>query len=304
MSIIQSNLEGKLPEGLRLADQNVPAADGSQVPLYLFRLPDGSDMEMVAVPAGDFVMGTDDLDAPDWEKPKHLHPLEHFYWIGRNDVMRGQFKAFCSATGRTEPEKTFFDGDLVGNADCHPAIMISWDDAKAYCAWAGLVLPTEAEWEKAARGIDGRKYPWGNVWDSKKANFLDASCPGDKIMMGNGKTLDQHMAAFGGRDLEYNSGFPYTSPVGSFIEGASPYGALDMAGNVFQWVEDWWDEEGFPRSISGDFAPPHNGSWRVVRGSSWGNPGVLACRTTMRYGYAPSDRNEHLGFRVLLRFVL
>jgi formylglycine-generating enzyme required for sulfatase activity len=150
----------------------VPAADGRQAPLYLFRLPDGSDMEMVAVPAGDFVMGADDPDAPGWEKPEHTHPMEHSYWIGRNDVTRGQFKAFCTATGRAEPEKAYFDDKLEGDTDRHPVIMVSWDDAKAYCAWAGLVLPAGAEWEKAARGADGRKYPWGNAWDPRKANFL------------------------------------------------------------------------------------------------------------------------------------
>jgi formylglycine-generating enzyme required for sulfatase activity len=291
----------KLPEGLRLAGRDVSAADGRQVPLYLFRLPDGSDMEMVAVPAGDFVMGADDSDAPDWEKPRHNHPMEHSYWIGRNDVTRGQFKTLCAATGRAEPEKTYFDDQLGGDKDRHPVIMVSWDDAKAYCAWTGLVLPSEAEWEKAARGADGRKYPWGIDWDPTKANYLDASCPGDKIMMGNGKTLEEHMAQFGGRDLDHNDGFPYTSPVGSFPTGVSPYGALDMAGNVFNWCEDWWDETGFPRTTQGDFSPPQGGSWRVDRGSSWGNPGRLACRTSMRYGYAPSDSNEHLGFRVLLR---
>ena len=256
--------------------------------------------EMVAVPAGDFVMGADDPDAPGWEKPEHTHPMEHSYWIGRNDATRGQFKAFCTATGRAEPENAYFDDKLEGDTDRHPVIMVSWDDAKAYCAWAGLVLPAEAEWEKAARGADGRKYPWGNAWDPGKANFLDASCPGDTIMLGD-ETLDEHMAAFGGRDLVNSDGFPYTSPVGSFPAGASPCGALDMAGNVFNWCEDWWDEGGYPRSAQGDFSPPRGGSWRVDRGSSWGNPGVLACRTSMRYGYAPSDRNEHLGFRVLLR---
>ena len=82
-------------------------------------------------------------------------------------------------------------------------------------------------------------------------------------MMGNGKTLDEHMAAFGGCDLDHDDGFPYTSPVGSFPTGASPYGALDMAGNVFNWCEDWWDEAGFPRTIQSDFTPPKSGSWRV-----------------------------------------
>ena len=291
----------ELPEELRLAGRNVPAADGKQVPLFLFLLPDGSDLEMVAVPAGDFTMGADDSDAPDWEKPKHTHPMEHSYWIGRNDVTRGQYTAYRTATGRAEPAKPYFDDELTEGTDRQPIIMVSWDDAKAYCAWAGLVLPTEAEWEKAARGADGRKYPWGDSWDHTRANYLDASCPGDTIMMGNGKTLDEHMAAFGGRDMVNSDGFPYTSPVGSFPTGASPYGALDMAGNVFNWCEDWWDEAGFPRSIQGDFSPPQGGSWRVDRGSSWGNPGRLACRTSMRYGYAPSERNEHLGFRVVLR---
>jgi formylglycine-generating enzyme required for sulfatase activity len=301
-SPIQLNKPEELPAGLRLAGRGVPAADGRLVPLHLFRLPDGSDMEMVAVPAGDFVMGADDPDAMDWEKPKHTRPMDHSYWIGRNDVTRGQFSALCIATGRAEPEKAYFDDKLGGDKHRHPAIMVSWDDAKAYCSWAGLELPTEAEWEKAARGTDGRKYPWGDAWDPGKANFLDASCPGDTIMMGD-ETLDQHMAAFGGRDLVNSDGFPYTSPAGSFPAGASPCGALDMAGNVFNWCEDWWDEAGFPRSGQGDFSPPQGGAWRVDRGSSWGNPGRLACRTSMRYGYPPSARNEHLGFRVLLRSV-
>ena len=169
-------IEGKLPKGLRPADRDVPAADGREVPAYLFRLPDGSDMEMVAVPSGDFVMGTDDSEAPDWEKPQHTHPMEHSYWIGLNDVTRAQYGVFCHATGMAEPEKAHFNDKLDDHTDRHPVVMASWDDAKANCAWAGLVLPTEAEWEKAARGTDGRKYPWGNGWDPTKANYLDASC--------------------------------------------------------------------------------------------------------------------------------
>lgn len=293
-----------LPEGLRLAEQDVPAAVGGPVPLYLFRLPDGSDMEMVAVPSGDFIMGTNDSEAPDWEKPQHLHPVEHAYWIGRYDVTREQYNAFCQDTGRPAPGAAHFDDELTEDTSRHPVVMVSWDDVQAYCAWAGLALPSEVQWEKAARGTDGRKYPWGNDWDPTRANYLDASVPGDRIMMGNGKTLDEHMAAFGGRDLEHDGGFPYTSPVGSFPAGVSPYGALDMAGNAFNWVEDWWDEDGFPRTVHGDFTPPRGGTWHVDRGSSWGNPGRLACRTTMRYGYPPAERNEHLGFRVVLNAIV
>jgi formylglycine-generating enzyme required for sulfatase activity len=301
MTSTESEVSPKLPKGLRRAHRDVPTADGTYVPLCLFELPDGSDMEMVAVPAGDFIMGTDDADAPDWEKPRHVHPITGDYWIGRYDVTRAQYKVFCDATGHTVPGVAHFEDQLNGNTDTHPVVMVSWDDVKSYCAWAGLSMPTDAEWEKAARGTDGRKYPWGDRWDRTRANYLDASVPGDKIMMGNGSTMDEHMAQFGGRDLEYDDGFPYTSPVGSFPTGVSPNGALDMAGNVFNWVEDWWDEAGFPRAKNGDFSAPQDGTWRVDRGSSWGNPGVLACRTTMRYGYPPSERNEHLGFRVVLR---
>jgi formylglycine-generating enzyme required for sulfatase activity len=173
-------------QGLRLAGQNVPAEDDRQVLLYLFQLPDGSEMEMVAVSTGDFVMGADDSNA------------------------------------------------------------------------------------KAARGSDGRKYPWGNVWDTTRANFLDASCPGDTIQLGD-RTLDEHMAQFGGRDMVNSDGVPYP-PVGSFPAGTSPYGALDMAGNVCNWCEDWWDAKNFPRSTQGDFFPPQGargGSLAAAVGQSW-----------------------------------
>ena len=197
-------------------------------------------MEMVAVPAGDFIMGTDDPEAPDWEKPQHIRPIGHAFWIGRHDVTREQYAAFCHATGQPEPGAAHFEDYLEGDRSRHPVVMVSWDDVQDYCAWAGLNLPSDTQWEKAARGTDGRRYPWGNEWDRTRANYLDASVPGDKIMMGNGKTLDDHMSAFGGRDLDYNDGFPYTSPVGSFPSGVSPCGALDMAGNVFNWLKDWW----------------------------------------------------------------
>jgi hypothetical protein len=163
-----------------------------------------------------------------------------------------------------------------------------------------FVIAADDSDAKAVRGSDGRKYPWGNDWDTTRANFLDASCPGDTIMLGD-KTLDEHMAQFGGRDMVNSDGFAYISPVGSFPAVTSPYGALDMAGNVFNWCEDWWDAKGFPRSTQGDFSPPQGGSWRVVSGSSWGNPGRravgLPCGTRTRLRPAMSTSS----FRVLLR---
>lgn len=296
-----SILEEPLPKGLRRSGRQVPAADGKSVALFLFRLPDGSDLEMVKVPAGNFIMGSNDAFAPDWEKPQHLHPLNTTYWIARNIITRGQYRAFCESTHHNQPKGSYFDSELPSDKANQPVIMVSWEDAIDYCKWAGLSLPTEAEWEKAARGTDGRRYPWGNEWRFDCSNFLDASCPGGKIKMGNGETIDEHMAPFGGRDTEHSDGFPYTSPIGSFPAGVSPYGALDMSGNIFQWVKDWWDNKGFPHTTQYDFTAPKSGKWHVDRGSSWGNPGQMAGRTTMRYGYAPNEANEHLGFRVALK---
>lgn len=202
-------------------------------------------MEVSAVPGGDFTMGTDSGEAPDWEKSQHTHPSPMPYWIGRSPVTLAQWSAFTAATRSPAPPAACYDD--VHDMPAQPVVMVPWNEVHAYCRWAGAVLPSEAESEKAAR-----------------------------------------------------DGYPWTSPVGAFPQSASAYGALDMAGNVFNWVEDWWDD-GFPRITHGDFTPPAGGTWRVDRGSRWGNPGRLANRTTMRYGYPPEERNEHLGFRVLLR---
>jgi hypothetical protein len=228
------------PKGLRLAGREAPAANGTAVPLFLFRLPDGSDMELVAVPEGEFVMGADDEHAYPTEKPRHLHRLDRPFWIGRNDVTWGQYRAFCAATGRAEPPKPGFWDKLPDTKLDHPVVMVSWNDAKEYASWAGLGLPTEAEWEKAARGTDGRKYPWGDDWiPGSRCNFADASCPLDALGPWNGKMESQVFEENGWKwDHEHRDGHAFTSPVGSYPLGVSPFGALDMAGNVFQWCED------------------------------------------------------------------
>ena len=184
--------------------------------------PAGTTHEMVLVPAGPFEMGSTGGAAD--EQPVHTVELESFY-IGMYEVAAAQYVAFLNAIDGNddgEGHELLDLDDEEGNAQLgrsgdvltdqaladHPVVEVSWYGAQAYCGWAGLRLPTEAEWEKAARGTDGRTYPWGEGIDGSKANYLDS---GD---------------AFDGR----------TTPVGLFPDGASPYGALDMAGNVWEWV--------------------------------------------------------------------
>ena len=152
----------------------------------------------------------------------------------------------------------------------HPINCLDWDQARAYCAWAGKRLPTEAEWEKAARGTDGRKYPWGNTGlDCNRVIY--PVCP---------------------------SGNWGTAPVGSKPLGVSPYGTLDMIGNVWQWVEDdWhWDYTEAPADGSAWVDSPR-GSYRVVHGGAWFNTGSVSLRASYRHGYVPSDWNATYSFR-------
>ena len=155
-----------------------------------------------------------------------------------------------------------------GWIDTHP-VNVSWNDAKAYAKWAGVTLPTEAQWEKAARGTDGRVYPWGNDWDAAKCNnSVGANHPGK------------------------------TSPVGSFPAGASPYGCLDMAGNVWQWCADWYGADYYTTSPAKNPTGPATGTVRVLRGGSWGGSGVVyGCRGACRIYYIPYLWVYLIGFR-------
>jgi serine/threonine-protein kinase len=212
---------------------------------------------MIKIPAGEFLMGSNDGD--DDEKPPHKVTLDG-YWIYKYEVTVAQYRKFCNATGRQMP-----DAPSWGWKDNHPIVNVSWDDAEAYAQWAGVRLPTEAEWEKAARGTDGRKYPWGNEWDASKCN-------------------------------NYETGPNQTTPVGSYPQGVSPFGVHDMAGNVWEWCADWYDGNYYRSAPSKNPTGPSSGNYRALRGGSWlyvDND----CRAAVRNDNAPAVRNSNDGFR-------
>jgi formylglycine-generating enzyme required for sulfatase activity len=267
--------------------------------------------EMVLVPVGEFWMGStveetgqavaqckrDGVPEATCKEPhqrdltRRLVYLDSFY-LDRYEVTNALFEKFVRATGhRTTAEH---DGDagvsrrisgklqylMVKGATWrspagpgstapqdHPVVQVSWDDAQAYCRWAGKRLPTEAEWEKAARGPDGRRQPWGNTWEKDRARFDD------------------------------NRGFfakETTAPVGSYPSGASPFGILDLAGNVWEWVQDWYGlyDSGTLRNPTG----PSSGQLRVVRGGAWDNAG-WNLQSVFRGKNAPTHRSNAHGFR-------
>ena len=283
------------------------------------------EMEMVYVPEGEFIMGstlveventlqscTERAVGPDcdrawfeWEQPQHTVYLDSF-WIDRHEVTNEQFSHFVDATGyRTDAEReegtswVFTDGEwqviedvdwlhpwspdanLLDQMD-HPVIQMSWNDAQAYCAWAGGRLPTEAEWEKAARGTDAPQYPWGYTFDGSRLNFCDRNCEMDW------------------KDPDADDGYGRTAPVGSYPAGASPYGALDMAGNVWEWVADRYDEDYYSHSPNTNPPGPDSGEGRAVRGGSWFSLQYWA-RSAIRFRNFPDFATSYIvGFRCVV----
>jgi len=194
--------------------------------------------EMVQIPEGPFTMGSQDGD-PD-EAPEHQVFLKG-YFIDRKEVTQAEYHRFAKMTKRTMPKIEVFEDDQSKLLQPEfPAMSVSWDDAAAYCKWAGKRLPTEAEWEKAGRGEGKKTYPWG-----------------DKFVM--------HAANVDGRE----DGYKYLAPPGSFESGRSPYGLYDMTGNVAEWVADSYDEQYYKKSPYRDPKGPDSVDLRVVRGGSW-----------------------------------
>ena len=243
--------------------------------IYTF---DGSDIEFVKIPAGKFIMGSleDDADAYSDEKPQHTVEITKDYYIGRFPVTNVQYQVFVRDANREPPEDWNGAQYSEDKAD-HPVVNVSWHDAMAYCEWLSQKtgkdyrLPTEAEWEKAARGEYGNIYPWGNEWDAEKCNTAE-------------------------------SGIGGTTPVGKYSpDGDSPYGCADMAGNVWEWCADWYAEGEYKRRVDEvvkDPRGPDRGDYRVLRGGSWDFNHRVA-RVSARELSPPYDRWLDFGFRVV-----
>jgi len=219
--------------------------------------------EMVLIPAGEFLMGSNDGSSD--KKPVHTVYLDAFY-IDKYEVTNAQYKKFMDATGHKAPN---YWNDSRFNDPKQPVVGVSWYDAKAYADWAGKRLPTEAEWEKAARGgLVGKKYPWGDKITHDDANYEGT----------------------GGKDI-----WVYPSPVGSFAPNG--YGLYDMAGNVLEWCADWYDGNYYKVSPKENPKGPASGNWRVFRGGSWFDDVHNLLRVASRDNDVPTGMGDDVGFR-------
>jgi formylglycine-generating enzyme required for sulfatase activity len=212
---------------------------------------------MRLVPAGEFMMGS--ASGSDDEKPVHQVYLDAFY-MDIYEVTNAAYKA-CVVAGVCDPPQSIGSitrSSYYGNSefDDYPVIYVDWNQANVYCTWRGASLPTEAQWEKAARGVDGRTYPWGNQFDGSYINFCDKNCA-------------VNIGFSGVADTNSDDGYADTAPVGSYESGKGPYGMYDLAGNVWEWVADWYDSDYYDNSPTANPLGPDSGYDRVLRGGSW-----------------------------------
>ena len=223
------------------------------------------ERSMVAVSAGEFTMGSSSGD-PD-ERPVHRVYVDAFS-MDLYQVTVKQYARFLDAMHHEVPPEWSVMNRPQNQS--RPVANVDWADADAYCRWAGKRLPTEAEWEKAARGTDGRVYPWGNE-------------PPTRYHATSGKEVWSNHSAL--------------SPVGTLVEGKSPYGIYDMAGNVWEWVSDWYDQDYYKNSPLQNPTGPPKGLHKVIRGGSWGSNGITDMRSSDRETHLPSFRGLGTGFR-------
>lgn len=238
---------------------------------------DGMKDGMVVIPAGEFQMGSD--NGEDEEKPVHSIYIDVFY-MDIYEVTNAQYKKFIDATGHKEPS---YWNDSKYNSPNQPVVGVSWNDAKSYADWVGKRLPTEAEWEKAARGgLIGKKYIWGDEWPPPKGagNFDDEGIVDSSFIEG------------------YTDGYICTAPVGRF--NPNGYGLCDMVGNVWEWCADWYSSSYYTNSSKKNPAGPVSGSYHVMRGGSWNDciPDFLR----VAYRPDPSYLYFYVGFRCVKNY--
>ncbi len=241
------------------------------------------NIEMILIPAGTFSMGSNARAAD--ERPKHKVHLSAYY-ISKYEVTNAEYYEFWYSLQKEMDEnsqdqiqhtpESFSRLPHIGSwperaskFPDHPIVGVSWHDAKAYAEWKGMRLPTEAEWEKAARGYTDRLWPWGNS------------------MLPNANTSEK------------NDGYENRiAPVGSYPKGKSYYGVMDMAGNVWEWTSDWYSDIYYLHSPKQNPKGPEVGSWRVLRGGSWIDK-LTRCSTTFRFYLYPTLKTSFVGFRLV-----
>jgi len=200
------------------------------------------DVPMVNIPAGSFIRGSSEGEGRADERPRTKIWLNAFS-IDTYEVTNSRYLSFIAATGHKEPFNVYAEGSLfnVSGIDDLPVVQVTWHDAADYCQWAGKRLPTEAEWEKAARGTDGRIYPWGNEEPSLLYANYDREWAGKNTL----------------------------KAAGSQPQGASPYGVQDMSGNAREWVQDWYDKDYYQHAPQRNPKGPEKSLLKVIRGGSW-----------------------------------
>jgi len=268
-------------------------------------------LSMILVRAGSFLMGSTEQEIEtqhqeyggaralyESEYPQRRLWLDDFY-IDRTEVTQSQYKAFVDSTHRDAPsldrewaalwswKARAYPGALAN----HPVVLVTYDDAVSYCRWAGKFLPTEIEWEKAARGADGRSYPWGNVWDDSRLNSSSSwsDHPLSRIEIWTEWWTKDYHERLRGKQVT-------TLPVGSFPAGASPYGVLDMSGNVFEWTTSWYDAYSGSPYANSEFGTEYH----VIRGGDWYLDPIYA-RAASRLRSPSDHRVPTIGFRCVCR---
>jgi len=265
-----------IDNGSPLLKNSPPRNNKTHSETLTLTLAPGVEMEFVRVPAGEFRMGSDKTKDPlasDDELPQHTVYLDEYY-IGKYPLTNRQYQAFVQVSGSAAP-RYWQGGAIPAGKEKHPVVNVSWEDATAFCAWASertgktVHLPSEAQWEKAARGTDGRIFPWGDEKPNKNL-------------------------------CNYDSNEGGTTEVGKYsLQGDSPYGCADVAGNVWEWVNDWYGKDYYTASPPANPPGPASGNCRVLRGGSFVIGDWLA-RCALRLRYAPNVRSWNIGVRVVV----